>query len=102
MHDIFQPRHEPARSIYDAFQKEATKRNGRSIEDWMHAEREAVLREATIQAARFGLRVPTMEEIVSAERYASGSIDYGSTWAYQVTNAMKSSNVRITGRTRSG
>lgn len=97
MHDVFQPRHEPARSIYDAFQNEATKRKGRTVEEWMTAEREAVMREATMQAMRLGLRVPTMDEVVRAERYASGSVDYGAKWAYGVTEAMKSSNAEFTG-----
>jgi hypothetical protein len=63
MHDVFQPRHEPARSIYNTFQTEARCRKGRSVEEWMAAEREAVMREATHQAARLGLRVPTMDEV---------------------------------------
>lgn len=97
MRDIFQPRHEPARSIYEAFQNEATKRKGRSAEEWQAAEREAVFREAMIQAARLGLRVPTMDDVVSAERSAMGHIDYGAKWAYGVTEAMKSSNAALTG-----
>ncbi len=92
MRDIFQPRNEPAKSIYEAFQSEATKRKGRSIDEWMSAEREVVLREAAIQAARLGLRVPTMDDVVRAERSASGSVDYGAKWAYGITDVMKSSN----------
>lgn len=89
MQDMFEPRHEPARSLYHAFQSEATKRKERSIDEWLAAEREAVFREATHQAQRLGLRVPTMEEIVSAERYAAGSVDYGAKWAYGVVEAMR-------------
>ena len=90
MQDIFRPRNEPAQSIYDAFQKETTKRKGRSVEEWVAAEREAVLREATAKAQQMGLRVPTMDEIVRAEQYAMGSVDYGAKWAYRVTDKMKS------------
>ena len=94
MRDVFQPRHEPARSIYDAFQNEAAKRKGRSVDEWLTAEREAVLCEATTQAARLGLRVPTMGEIVITERRAIGAADYGAKWAYGVTEYMrKSSNM---------
>ena len=93
MQDIFKPRHEPARSIYEAFQREASKRKGRSIEEWTSAEREAVLREATSKAQQMGLRVPTMDEVVQAERCAMGHVDYGAKWAYRVTEQMKSSNV---------
>ena len=89
MQDIFEPRHEPARSIYHAFQAEATKRKGRSIDQWQAAECDAVFREATHQAQKLGLRVPTMDEVVSAERYAAGSIDYGAKWSYCVVEEMR-------------
>jgi hypothetical protein len=89
MVDIFEPRREPARSIYLAFQAEATKRKGRSVSEWLTAEREAVYRESTHQAQMLGLRVPTMDEVVSAERYATGSVDYGAKWAYCIVNAMR-------------
>lgn len=89
MRDIFQPKHEPARSIYSAFQNEAKKRKGRSVEEWLTAERGAVLREATTQAIQMGLRAPTMYEVVRAERYATGLIDYGAKWAYGVVEAMR-------------
>nr|WP_241019530.1 hypothetical protein [Burkholderia sp. Ac-20345] len=88
MQDIFEPRREPARSIYHAFQAEATKRKGRSIDEWLAAERDAVFREATHQAQSLGLRAPTMDEVVSGERYAAGSVDYGAKWAYCVVEAM--------------
>jgi hypothetical protein len=51
MHDIFEPRREPARSIYLAFQAEATKRKGRSVDEWLSAEREVVYR-ATVRGPR--------------------------------------------------
>jgi len=89
MRDIFQPRHEPAKSIYDAFQTEAAKRQGRSVEEWQAAERDAVYREAVHQAQKLGLRVPSIDDVVSAERYASGSVDYGAKWAYGVTEVIR-------------
>ncbi|HDR8983193.1 hypothetical protein QZM46_07595 [Burkholderia vietnamiensis] len=88
MQDIFEPKREPARSIYNAFQAEAMKRKGRHVEEWIVAEREAVFREATQQAQRFGLRVPSINEIEQAERYATGSIDYGAKWAYAIVEMM--------------
>lgn len=98
MHDVFQPHHEPAHSIYEAFQKEAMKRKSRSVEEWMKAERDAVFREAAHQAQKRGMRVPTMDEIAAAERYAMGSVDYGAKWAYSVVEAMrKSSNCEVGG-----
>lgn len=88
MRDVFKPRNEPARSIYEAFQMEAMNRKGRSVDEWQTSEREAVLREATVQAQRLGLRAPSMDVIVQAERSAMGHIDYGAKWAYQVTEYM--------------
>jgi len=98
MRDVFQPRHEPARSIYDAFQNEAAKRTGRTVEEWRKCELDAVFREAAHQAQKLVLLVPTMDEIVRAERYASGSADYGAKWAYGVVEAMrKGSNAELSG-----
>jgi hypothetical protein len=91
MRDVFQPTIEPARSIYVAFQEEAKNRSGRSIEEWMTAELDAVYREAVFQAQALGMRVPSREEVVSAERYAMGSADYGAKWAYKVVDAMRKS-----------
>ena len=89
MRDIFEPRHEPARSIYLAFQSEAANRKGRSTDEWLSAERDAVFREAVHQAQKLGMRVPTMDEVVRAENYASGSADYGAKWAYCLVEAMR-------------
>lgn len=89
MRDIFEPCREPARSIYHAFQNEAAKRRERTVDEWLKAELDAVFREATHQAQKLGLRVPTMDEIVRAERYATGSVDYGAKWAYCVAEAMR-------------
>ncbi|WP_157638500.1 hypothetical protein [Burkholderia ubonensis] len=47
-----------------------------------------MFRESLRQAQKFGLRAPSMDEIVSAERYAMGSIDYGAKWAYGIVEAM--------------
>ena len=88
MNDFFKPISEPARSLYEAFQTEAGKRKRRSVKEWLAAEREEVLREAAYQAQKLGLRCPTMDEIVAAERDASGSTNYGAAWAYKVTNIM--------------
>jgi hypothetical protein len=87
--DIFEPRHGPARSIYLAFQKEAEKRKERSVDAWMAAERDAVFREAVHQAQRLGMRAPTMDQVIRAERYATGSADYGAKWAYCIVEAMQ-------------
>lgn len=79
--DVFEPRHEPARSIYLAFQKEATKRAAKTVEEWTRAEIEVVHAEAAAQATRHKMRAPTITEIERAERYARGSVDYGLKWA---------------------
>jgi lysophospholipase L1-like esterase len=86
--DFFEPIHEPARSLYRAFGQEASNRNGRTIEQWLTAECNAMLTEAAKQAVMLGLRAPTLEEIVRAERYACGSADYGAKWAYGIVDIM--------------
>lgn len=94
-YDPFEPRHEPARSIYLAFQAEATKRKDRPFEEWVKAEREAVLRECALHAHKLGLRAPTMDEVTAAERYAMGSIDYGAKWTYQLVRVMTPPSDRV-------
>lgn len=89
MRDIFEPRDESAKSIYQAFQTEAVRRKGRPLDEWIKAERDAVFRECVNQAQKLGLRAPTPDEVAAAERYARGSIDYGAKWAYQVVRVMK-------------
>ncbi len=89
MQDIFEPRHEPAKSIYLEFQAEAKKRKGCSVDEWIKAERDAVYRECVHQAQRMGLAAPSMDAVAAAERYAMGSVDYGAKWAYQLVNVMK-------------
>ena len=91
--DIFRPLHDPARSIYDAFQAEAAKRNGRTIKEWQNAERNAVLREAIFQAQKMSLNPPTLADVELAETSAMGHCDYGSKWAYGVVRAMQKVSV---------
>lgn len=69
MHDVFRPRMEPHRSIYDAFQDEAAKRKGRPFEEWSRAEMNAV-HQAAMKASsdpQFKLKSPTMEMVRIAE-----------------------------------
>ncbi|MGA3979492.1 hypothetical protein ACI2UK_27025 [Ralstonia nicotianae] len=54
----------------------------------MGAERDVVFRESVHQAQRMGLRAPSMDEVVRAERYAMGSVDYGAKWAYAIVEVM--------------
>jgi hypothetical protein len=87
--DPFRSRHEPALTLYEAFQREATKRKGRAVDEWVKAEREAVWHAACTYAQQHGLRIPSLAEVASCEHYAMGSVDYGSKWAYQVERMMK-------------
>ena len=84
MKDIFRPPKGPARTLYDAFQEEAAHREGRSVAEWILAERQAVWTAARDYAQQHGLRVPAMDEVKQAENCASGHIDYGAKWAYAV------------------
>jgi hypothetical protein len=89
MNDIFEPRNEPAKSIYLAFQDEATKRKGRSVPDWTQAELARVHSEACNHAQRLGQHAPTLEEVARAESSAKGHIDYGAKWALRVAEIMR-------------
>lgn len=91
--DVFRPSHEPAQSIYDAFQKEAEKRKGRSVEEWIAAEHQAVLLAATSQAQILGLKVPSNEDVSKAELCARGHVDYGAKWAYGLVSLMRTGHL---------
>lgn len=87
-HDPFRPHRQPAQAIYDAFQLEATHRRQRKLDEWIRLEREAVFAAAGKYAEEHSLVKPTMLEIESAERYARGSVDYGSKWAHGVASLL--------------
>lgn len=93
-HDPWEPRCEPARTLYLAFQDEATRRKGRSVEEWITAEREAVWKAACSYARTNGKPEPAIELVARAERYAMGSIDYGATWAYTLERLMAGAPVK--------
>lgn len=88
--DRLRPRSEPARSIYDAFQKEAQLRPTRTWNESESAEREVVWKAACEYATKNGLREPTFEEILKAERCALGHFDYATTWAHGVARLLQS------------
>jgi hypothetical protein len=89
MFDVFRPSSEPARTLYDTFQSEALKRGGRSPDEWIAAERQAVYAAACRIAQETGLKTPTLDEVMRAERSACGHVDYGSKWAYGVSSVMR-------------
>lgn len=80
----FRPQHEPARTFYDTFQTEATKRAQRTLAEWCEAELLAVHEAACRYAAHHGLAAPTLEQVARAEVSARGHTDYGSKWALGV------------------
>ncbi len=88
MTDIFRPHTEPARTLYDAFQTEARKRSGRSIGEWIEAERAAVWVAARDYAQQHGLRTPTWMDVVEAEPFVYESADYGAKWAIRLAEKM--------------
>jgi hypothetical protein len=94
MRDIFRPSCDPARSIYDAFQSEARHRKGREFAEWNRAEILAVYIEANRCAYIYNLRAPTMDDVIMAERCASGHVDYGAKWAYGILNVMTNRTAR--------
>ena len=86
---VFRPRQEPHRTLYDAFQAEATRRKGRTADEWTEAEVQAVWRAAVQAAPAHGLAAPTLEMVRQAEAYARGSIDYGLQWACALVRSMR-------------
>ena len=94
MRDVFRPTREPARTLYDAFQREAEKREGRDFEDWHSAEMNAVCNAARQYAQSHGLTVPTFEQVCDAEVSACGHVDYGSKWAYRVAEMMQNAETQ--------
>lgn len=86
--DQLRPRVEPAATIYDAFEKEAERRDADHLEESFQKEREAVLRAATEWAKKEGWYIPTMEDVENAEATAVGSADYGAKWALSLSNTM--------------
>ena len=87
--NIFRPKREPERTLYDAFQAESEKRSNRRLEEWLIAEVHAVWRAARDYAKAHNLRVPTLEDVEAAERSAYGHIDYGAKWALYVADYMR-------------
>jgi hypothetical protein len=91
--DIFKPHTEPASLIYEAFQTEAEKRNGREPEEWQRFEVLAVLEVANkfVQYATSAgkYKLVTIEDVLKAQRSAYGHADYGAKWAYAVVVAMQ-------------
>nr|WP_241019533.1 hypothetical protein [Burkholderia sp. Ac-20345] len=67
---------------------EASKRKGRSADEWMIAERAEVFREATGQAQKLSLRSPSIEEVERQEQLAMGHSDYAAKWAIGVADLM--------------
>ena len=93
MKDFFRPSIEPARTLYDAFQKEAEKRKERDSEEWILLERLAVWRAARDYAQQHGLGIPLMHVIEEAEQLACGHVDFGAKWAYKISEYMKKGNI---------
>lgn len=89
MSDFMRPHTEPARTLYDAFQAEAAKRKGRTVEQWNAAEVLAVWSAACDYSQQQGWPIITLADVAKSERYAQGSADYGSKWAIRVAHRMR-------------
>ncbi|MFN9473241.1 hypothetical protein [Acidovorax sp.] len=87
-YDHSRPYSEPARTLYDAFLAETKLRSSRTSDEWVRLEPIAVYNAAIRYAADFGLRSPTMAEVLAAERSARGSADYGFKWAFALAEKM--------------
>ena len=90
MKDFFRPNSELARTLYDAFQEEASKREGCKTQNQKFAEEVAVWEAARDYAQQHGeFRVVFLSEVVQAGNLAEGHVDFGAKWAYGVAAAMR-------------
>ena len=98
--DHFRPLREPARSIYDALVREASKRSERTVEEWLAAEPVAVLREASFQADKLGLKTPSMQDVERADEVDGPFQQWGcaGAWARQRSQRRKPPRRRTTFR----
>jgi hypothetical protein len=90
--DFFRPYEEPSRTIYDAFQREAKKRDDCPVESWILNERMAVFNAALEWCKTKGLKPISIDDVKYAEDKAYGSSDYGSKWAYGIADAISEKN----------
>lgn len=81
--DFFRPRRAIPRAIYDAFQREAAKRETTGWPRWITNERMAVFKAVNDERALFGKKPVSIDVIEDAERYAMGHVDYGAKLAYR-------------------
>ena len=88
MKDIFRPRTDPARTLYDAFRREAENRVGKTPGEWMQAEEQVMWSTSRDYAQQHGLTEPTMAEVLKSQRQAMGHVDYGAKWAYAVAEIL--------------
>lgn len=85
---MYEPINEPARTLYRAFQSEASKRPTRDVSVSLAEERRAVWSAARAYAQAHGLRIPTMQDVEITEWMAVGHTDYGAQWAYGLARRM--------------
>lgn len=89
--DPYEPVFEPAKSLYRALKAETKNREGRPLNMWIAAERNAIFNEAVRQAKQRKITAPTMETVMKAERLAMGHIDYLTKWSLMVAEIMTAS-----------
>lgn len=86
--DVFEPRWEPARSLYKALKQEMTNRDKCKGLEWIDNERNAIFNTAMKISEGSNYRTPTLEDVVRAEISARGHTDYTAKFAYGVANFM--------------
>jgi len=84
MSDMFTPKHQPAKKIYEAFMEEAKNRSFFSVDEWIANERIAVLKAANKYCVENNLKQVTVEEVMKAENNAYGHSDYAAKFAIGV------------------
>jgi len=89
---MFKPTQEPAKTLYEALVAEQLNRKGRSVAQWIEAERMVVFAKATELAQSSGQRPPTIEQIIVAENSACGHTDYAAKFAYSLAEILRTNN----------
>ena len=86
VNDMFEPNTEPAKTIYNVFKEASKNRKDKDFKIWILEERMAVYNASVKWAKENNLNIPTFKDIEKAENEALGYCDYGSKWAYGISD----------------
>ena len=91
-YDIFRPRGELAGLLYDAFQKEAEQRPGRTVEEWKSMEEMVVWETVKNYAVAHGLKPVSLTDVTNIAKICEGYADFAKKWAIRIVSRMEAIN----------